>query len=276
AFVAVLHDEQALAIRPAQPGGRHVQAIRLRGAVDAPGCIDADPERAAHPERRRGIQDDIAVVALARHDDPAARPAVVDAHALDVRMQQAAHGQHEARLHRRRRVGIRHPQAAFFLAHEQQPGALVRHAALRLAREAPAARQRRAECAAGARDAVLLEASILVVDDRVQAALRRAIEARAVDVGQCRRQARGFRDGARGVDGEQHDRVLVALRGHGEVDAEAVAERQVLAYVHVVQAARFQQLRLAAREIVHEQALLLVRAEDAGAVRVRRVDPDGR
>jgi hypothetical protein len=92
----------------------------------------------------------------------------------------------------------------------------------------------------------------------------------------ARRQARGFRDSARAVDGEQYDRVLVALRGHGEIEVRAVAEREVLAHVHVVQPARLQQLRLAARQVVHEQALLLVRAEDAGAVRVRRVDPDGR
>lgn len=152
--------------------------------------------RAAHRERRRGIQHGIAVGALARHDDPAARLAVINAHAFDVRMQQAAHRQHEARRHRLRGVGIGHPQAALFLAHEQQAGALVRHATLRLAREAPAARQRRAEPAVSARDAVLREASVLVVDDGIQPALRRAIEAGAVDVGQRRRQARGFRDGA--------------------------------------------------------------------------------
>ena len=200
---------------------------------------------------------------------------MVDAHAFHVGHQLRADRHDHVQLGRRIALGRHGPHAAPLFAEEQAVIAVVGHAAFGLRINLEAAQQLAAHLVAIGHDAVLQEGAVLVVDERFHATVRRAVQAHAVDVFQAGIKRAGGSHRALCIDGENHHAVVVALGSHCHVEL-AVADLDVLAHIDVVQTAHFQQLQLLALQVVHQQTLLLVGAEDARTLWIGRIAPDGR
>ena len=262
---------------PAQIGRRDVQAVGLGGAVDACLGVDADAEAAAPAVWRRQLEERVAVVALRGHQQQRLALAAVDRQPFDVGAQRLAQADGQLRLGRRTRVGAQPPHAAVFLADEELVAGLVHHAALGLAGEPELAAQRGLPAATRlAQQLELAHPAVLVVDDGLEPPGGVAQRADAVHIVQPGGQTRQLAHPAVGaVDAEQHQRSLVALRGHRQVE-QATAVAQALAQIDVVDAPDRQELPLPTLQVVDQQALLLVGGEDARALAVAWVHPQRR